>query len=494
VRRVLASLSVLTATTLSAALGAVVVAPTAEAAAPPYKGANNRAVQDDFNGDGYRDLAVGIPGASRGDDDLVGAVDVLYGSKSGLSAARHQVVTQASAGVPGTPEVGDKFGQVLASADLDGDGYADLVVGDPAENVSGHDWWGSVTVLWGGPGGLSGGTTLSRPADWDPDGVDRCAYGTALATGDVDGDGHTDLAIGSYCGGLLLNGPITRSGEPAAVTARSHVGEARGVAVGDVNGDGKAEVFWLQGPSHSDLKGGVFEENGTADPTELTAANGYLGEIGDVNGDGYGDLVTGVPDDDYLQNVTVGAAHKGGEVEVLYGGPQGIGPAQKPRVIDQDTAGVPGTGENGDQFGAALSVADTNGDGYADVLVGSPAEAIGSKVAGAVTLLRGSKAGLTGTGAVSYNQGSAHIPGTPETNDFLGTAVHLADLNGDGHPEAAVGIPGENGVGCVLTLPGATGGPSAVKSADICAGQVGVTTNLTGDGLGAVLTSAQSDL
>src|ERR671921_152561 len=78
------------------------------------------------------------------------------------------------------------------------------------------------------------------------------------------------------------------------------------------------------------------------------------------NGDGYGDLVTGVP---YDASLTSGdtPAHRGGEIQVLYGSAQGITTGQKPRVIHQDTASVPGGGEDGDLFGLSLSVGDTNG-------------------------------------------------------------------------------------------------------------------------------------
>jgi hypothetical protein len=490
-RRATALASILTVTALTAAFGAAVTAPPAAAVSrPSYRGANTPAVQNDFNGDGYRDVAVGAPGASRGDDDIVGAVDVFYGSKSGISASRHQVVSQASPGVPGTAEPGDLFGQAVASADLDGDGYADLLVGDPRENVSGHELWGSVTVLWGGPQGLSGGATLTRPAHLDTAGVGDCGFGMSLAVGDVDGDGHMDVAVGSHCAGVLFSGPFTRAGKPAAVRTCDWL-SPRSVMMGDVDGDGKAELFWLEGPVDGDLRGTVFQDNGTPQPDELPLANGWAGEVGDVNGDGYGDLVTGVPDDDYLENAT-GAAHKGGEIEVLYGGPKGIDPAQKPQVIDQDTAGVPGTGENADQFGLALSVADTDGDGYGDVLVGAPGESIGSKGGGAVTLLHGSKAGLTGIGATTYNQSTAGIPGTPERPDSLGAAVYLSDDTGDGHPEAVIGIPGEDKTGCVLTLPGTRTGPTASHSSDICGANAGITTNVAGYGLGAALTSARS--
>ncbi|WP_458244647.1 integrin alpha [Streptomyces sp. MAI_2237] len=117
--------------TMITASAAVTLTPVTASAAAPYKGANTAAVQDDFNGDGYRDLAVGAPHASNGGVEEAGSVVVLYGSASSLSATRRTVITQATTGIPGSPEDDDQFGGTVASADLDRDGYADLIVGAP---------------------------------------------------------------------------------------------------------------------------------------------------------------------------------------------------------------------------------------------------------------------------------------------------------------------------------------------------------------------------
>ncbi|MDQ1046856.1 FG-GAP-like repeat-containing protein [Streptomyces sp. V4I2] len=152
------------ATALLTAVAGVTLTPMTSSAAAPYKGANTAAVQDDFNGDGYRDLAVGAPHAANGTVEEAGSVVVLYGSKSSVSATRRTVITQATAGVPGEPEKWDEFGTTVATADLDRDGYADLLVGTPREDVRGIESRGSVTVVWGGPNGLKGGANIAPPA------------------------------------------------------------------------------------------------------------------------------------------------------------------------------------------------------------------------------------------------------------------------------------------------------------------------------------------
>ncbi|MGQ4389923.1 hypothetical protein [Streptomyces sp. SAS_270] len=485
-----------TAAAVLAPLLAVTLPPAAASAAAPYKGANTAAVQDDFNGDGYRDLVVGAPYAANGGVEEAGAVVVLYGAASSVSATRRAVITQATFGVPGEPEEWDAFGTAVASADLDRDGYADLLVGTPEEAVGSKNSRGSVTVVWGGPGGLQGGASISPPAGYG-DGRTYCGFGMSLATGDMNGDGAPEVSIGSHCEGASFTGPFTRTGKPASSYREWRVGDARGVAMGDVNGDGRAERFWLPGPASDNLRGPVYvdsgppNEDGSANwPTKLPYADGHAGQIGDINGDGYGDLVTGIADDDSVMNAT-GGAHRGGEIQVLYGSAQGITTAQRPKVFHQDTAGVPGTAEDGDRFGQSLSIGDVNADGYADVLVGSPGEAVGTRAyAGTAVLLRGSATGLSTTKAVGYTQNSTGVPGTAERGDQFGAAVHLADLTKDGKAETIVGIPTENSDGCLWIARGSASAPVLSGSVNLCGTSAGITlSNDTKGYFGAALTS-----
>ncbi|MFI6338393.1 hypothetical protein [Streptomyces sp. NPDC050535] len=488
------------AVTVAAVLTAVVavpLAPTSSAAAAPYRGANTAAVQDDFNGDGYRDLAVGAPGAAHGTVQEAGAVVVLYGSASSVSTTRRTVITQASSGIPGTPEEWDGFGGAVASADLDRDGYADLLVGAEGEDVGGQDHRGAVTVVWGGKGGLKGGADIAPPAGF---GEDRtfCSFGMALAVGDMTGDGAAEVGIASRCAVSSYKGPFARTGKAASHYQEWRV-NARGVVMGDVNGDGRAERFWLPGPSDDDIRGSVYVDRGAPAaedplatwPADLPYADGHTGQIGDLNGDGYGDLVTGIPDDDYLSGSTDGA-HRGGEIQVLYGSARGIGAEQRPKVFHQGTAGVPGGGENADQFGKALSVGDVDADGYADVAVGSPGEGIGTRdMAGTAVVLRGSATGLTTKKVAGYTQNTAGVPGTAEASDEFGAAVHLADLNRDGRAETVVGTPGEDTDGCLWIARGSASGPVTGGSVNLCGKAAGVSVRYTDGLFGGALTSAR---
>ncbi|MEU1401706.1 FG-GAP repeat protein [Streptomyces sp. NPDC005728] len=89
--------------------------------------------------------------------------------------------------------------------------------------------------------------------------------------------------------------------------------------------------------------------------------------------------------------------------------------------------------------------ADFNGDGYGDIAIGVMQESIsGVRTTGAVTVLRGSSKGLTGTGSVSWHQNTAGVPGVNEPYDMFGTQISLVDMNGDGRSELAVGTRSEN--------------------------------------------------
>ncbi|MEO3821517.1 hypothetical protein [Plantactinospora sp. B24E8] len=373
-------------------------------------------VAGDFNHDGYDDLAIGdADEVDPGNQAHAGGVWIIPGSSTGLvvDLARH--VNQSSPGVPGDPENYDWFGAALAAGDLNGDGYDDLAVGAYRESIGSASEAGSVTVLFGGSTGIT--TTGVQDIHQDqaavPGGAERNDhFGFTLAIGKVNTDGYADLAIGS---------PHENdgSGDDGSGTVVLMWGSAGGVSTSGVT----SVTGW-----------GIYPSTGSQETIAW-----YLGEtlaIGDVNGDGLGEVVVGAPG---AQTPHL----RGGLLAVFTGRTAGISNSAV-RVITQRTSGVPGDPEDGDNFAGALAVGDVTGDGRADVLVGTHGEAIGSAVrAGVITLLKGSASGLTGTGAQSFDQNDPVIPGGSERNDVFGGSVALLNLDGTGGLDAVVSAAGE---------------------------------------------------
>ncbi|MET9522907.1 FG-GAP-like repeat-containing protein [Streptomyces coeruleorubidus] len=458
----------LAALTTAAALGAALFTAVPAAVAAPAKYA------DDFNGDGYRDLATAAPYTPVGGKTDAGAVVVTYGSANGISAARRTVLTQDTAGIPGTAEQGDRFGKALASGDLNADGYADLVIGSVGEDVGSDADGGSVTVVWGGKSGLSGGKGVTDPAVSAHD-----EYGMSLAVADFDGDGRPDLAAGSTGSDVWIHrsftktsGSTSRSELATGLRGGAGLAGAQSLAAGDIDGDGTDDLV-ATGSQASDYEDGAMVFLGAASgltrQTFLKSGGWELATVGDLNGDGYDDVVTA----DYGGD----AKSLGGSVSVYPGGTDGARTSPQ-TTIDQDTPGVPGADEEDDWFGNDLSIADVDGDGYGDLAVGTIHEDVGTAdIAGAVTVLRGSATGLTATGAQSFTQNTAGVPGTAESADRFGASVRLSDLNGDGKADLSVGSDGENHPsGAVYSLRGSASVVTTKNAISFGPGSLGMST------------------
>ncbi|MER5481471.1 FG-GAP and VCBS repeat-containing protein [Streptomyces sp. NPDC002734] len=453
------AISTAVAAALIGSLGVPVLAGTAsaEAAAPT--------VREDFDGDGYQDVAVSAAGAKVGGHPLAGYVTISYGSAHGIDPTRTTTISQDTAGVPGASGENKVFGYALEARDLDGDGLTDLAVAtrDYQEdtNVS-----GAVVVLWGRTTGVSGqgAVRIAAPANSE--------VGEDLAVGDFDHDGHADLFMrhgDEYDYHDVLYGPIGRDGVPAReqqLLVYSTDNNINSTAVGDFNGDGIEDLatFYVY---ENHAEGGKLWL-GSADglstvPSRLSSASSTA--VADFDRDGYADLATRV----FPNGITENLEDDPGTVKIFYGSASGPS-STRTRTITQNTSGVPGVSEKGDEFGGRLSAGDVNADGYPDLAVGVPGEAIGSKArAGAVVVLKGGKGGLTGTGAQAFHQDTTSVPGVAESGDVFGGSVRLLDVTGDGKADLVAGAPGENlgtvvNGGAVWQLRGATSGVTASKS------------------------------
>jgi hypothetical protein len=292
------------------------------------------------------------------------------------------------------------FGAVRAAADFNADGYGDLAVGAPGENVDGRADQGAVTILWGSANGLSGGT-----------------------------------AIPAY----VYRGAINRTGVHGTVSTLDKSGSAfsaTAVIAGKVNGDAKTDLVVIgDGVNPEEIwseawfvKGGSTLSSGKTLRLESqsggggSADRGGDGVIADFDKDGYGDIAIGTQ------------IHDGdkGRVSVWYG--SSTGPGRSARFT-QNTPGVAGTAERGDWFGASVSAGDVDGDGYRDLAVGVYGEKLGAHAyAGGVHVLRGTRSGLTGTGSQWFARDTAGVPGGLEEESF-GSTVRLRDTDRDGRAD-----------------------------------------------------------
>lgn len=377
----------------------------------------------DFDGDGFADVAAGAHGEGIA-GKRSGAVQVFYGSRNGISR-RDQIWHQDKRGVKGLAAEDDQFAKAVAAGYLDNDQYADLIVGVPGADVSGEDGAGAVQVLYGSADGVS-----ARDDLWHQDerGIvatagDRDFFGSAVGTGDFNGDGFDDLAVG-------VPGETIR-GEGRAGAVHVLYSSAGGVT--------RTDELWHQ--ASRGIKGGAeardFFGNGVG--------------AADFDADGFDDLIVGIPGEG------IAGKDRAGAVQVIYGSSNGL--TARDDLWHQDARGIAANAGANDQFGHSVDAGDFDGDGFADLATGVIGEVLrGNDQAGAIHVLYGSSNGVTRRDQL-WHQNDRGVDGAAERGDLFGFAVFAADFDGDGSDDLAVGVQGEglggrNRAGAVQTLYG----------------------------------------
>ena len=430
----------------------------------------NLAGAGDVNGDGYADLIVGAEFYDSGEADE-GAAFVYLGSASGIADG-----TPATAAAQlESNQSGSAFGTSVAGAgDVNGDGYADVIVGADAYDAGETDE-GAAFVFHGSATGIASGTPASAAAQLESNQAGATLGGSVAGAGDVDGDGFADVIVGAedYDAGELDEGAafVFRgspsgivAGAPAAQLESNQVEARLGGSVagaGDVKGDGYADVivdaeFYDNGQLDEGAAfvfhgsaSGIANGNPASAATQLESdqadakLGGSLAAAGDVNGDGYADVIVGA---ELYDN---GESDEGAAF-VFLGSASGIASA---------TPATAATRLESNQVSALLgtSVAgagDVNGDGYADVIAAAGFYDNGELDEGAAFVFLGSASGIAhGTPATA----AARLEPNQAGAVLDAVAAGVGDINGDGFADVVAGARGYTGVsgdGAVLVFQG----------------------------------------
>lgn len=377
----------------------------------------------DFNNDGYDDVAIGAPSNTSS----TGKVYIYYGAAAGLPLSPDTSLSGEASS--------NYFGYaVSATGDANNDGYSDLIVGAYGNNASA----GKIYLYLGSSSGIQ--TSASQTVVGEGNG-NRFGYAVSFA-GDVNNDGYDDVMIGAYAYGTNLGKVYIYPGNSSGMstsTSRTLTGEAInnnfGYSVssaGDTNNDGYDDIV-IGAYRYSSYTGRVYIYNGSgsgipASPTQTltgAASNNDFGisakTAGDVNNDGYDDIVIGA---DFADS-------SNGLAYIYLGSASGIQASINNTLTP---------GDSGNYFGSAVSPAgDINNDGYDDVVVGQEGYFNVQNYTGRAYLYYGSSSGVPNTVGITYASPSngAEFAGyrTPLSHgDYQGTGVQGLAIGAPGYP------------------------------------------------------------
>ncbi|MBX3481721.1 MAG: FG-GAP repeat protein, partial [Caulobacter sp.] len=403
----------------------------------------------DLNGDGYDDLIIGATSGAYN----AGAAYVVFGKASGFAATIELSGLNGTNGFQITGQgTFSAFGATVASAgDVNGDGYDDVIVGARSSDLAGTDY-GAAYVVFGAAGGFSANLNASSLDGTNGFRIlglaseDHLGY-TLASAGDVNGDGIGDIIIGASGadGGAYDGASYVIFGKTSGFTADFDLSDLDGT-----NG------FKLSGP---------------AAVGEIAA---HAASAGDINGDGYDDLIIGATEAD-SNGTSSGSTYvvfgkaSGFSADIDLGSLDGSNGFKINGEVDNDRSGV-----------SVASAGDVNGDGYDDIIIGARGADPNGGESGASYVVFGGASGFAATIELSSLDGTNGFKINGEgLHDYSGTSVASAgDINHDGVDDLIIGAPranpngGDSGASYIilghttgLALDGTAGGETLTGSA-----------------------------
>ncbi|PXW89857.1 FG-GAP repeat protein [Nitrosomonas sp. Nm84] len=372
----------------------------------------------DVNGDGFDDLIIGISSADPNDINAAGSSYVVFGKAGGFAATMDLASLDGSNGfrLNGVKDYDSSGRSVSSAGDVNGDGFDDVIVSAPDADPNGERS-GSSYVVFGKAAGFdatldlssldgSNGFRLDGVEDYDSSGE------SVSSAGDVNGDGFDDVIVGA----------------PGEFYSDSQVSGASYVVFGQASGfDATLDLSSLDGSNGFRLDG-----------VEANDRSGYsVNTAGDVNGDGFDDVIVGATDAD------PNGIHNAGSSYVVFGKATGFDAAMDLSSLDGNNGFRLDGEEAGDISGFSVSNAgDVNSDGFDDVIVGAPNANPNGDYSGSSYVVFGKAAGFDAAINLSSLDGNNGFRLDGVTEDvFSGRSISSAgDVNGDGFDDVLVGV------------------------------------------------------
>jgi FG-GAP repeat protein len=360
------------------------------------------AAAGDINGDGRQDLIVGAPSAAPFGRAYAGAAYVIYGSTATTDLDLASLPVTRGFMIAGSAQ-GNHAGMAVAGiGDMNGDGYADVAVGSPDADPQGRDTAGTMNIVLGGPS--LGNIDLQNPpaaAGTSVIGAQLIELGGVIAGGDVNGDHFSDVIVSS-------------AHFPNKVWAIY----------------GSSSPHAVDTASFQSADGFTISANGSGSNARFGAALA----TGDVDGDGFADVLIGAPG----WNLGSAATLDTGAVFIVRGA------KTTSDIADVGTTGGPlifryRGDQRKDGAGSSLATGDWNGDGLSDVVIGAHPSSNNDELSGSAYLVAGTAA-LKDLDLGVLADGWQRIDGDSGAA-YAGRAVAVGDFSGDGVDDVSIGAP-----------------------------------------------------